>query len=221
MIMCRGIVSDELTSACFSRGPAAGPRVHHHHHRLWPALLLHQLRAGGGGAALLRRGLPGPGPLHGGRLPGPGARGRPADIQPLPGLPGPLSGPPLPWLGPRIRSGQSNIPRISQLWLGLSLRHTSELVCFCPHYSCLWSDSLNGALCGLSVMTRPLSPGHHGQANIWGILHFTLILSVNSSPGWTFPPPGQMTRRALILSRILCIDQHFGNIVIVCSCLFS
>ena len=48
--------------------------------------------------------------------------------------------------------------------------------------------SLNGALCRLSgydtvTIPRP-SPG---QRNIWGILHFTLILSVNSTPGRPFP----------------------------------
>ena len=48
--------------------------------------------------------------------------------------------------------------------------------------------SLNGALCRLSgydtvTITQP-SPG---QSNIWGILHFTLILSVNSTPGRPFP----------------------------------
>ena len=177
---------------CFSGGPAPGAWVHHHNHRLWPAQLLQQLR--GRGEAVrgpgVAGGIQGPGSLHRARIPGP-RPGRP-DIQPLPGLPGPLSGPPLPRLGPGLRSGQ-----MSQVTICCSLQLRGNgclmLLMFAPSM-CI---SLNGALCGLSgydivTITRP-SPG---QWNIWGILHFTLILSVNSTPGRPFPPQVKWQRGA-------------------------
>ena len=115
---------------CFSGGPPPGPRVHHHHHRLWPAQLLQQLR--GGGEAVRGPGdcgglqvrmnifqriikwnktlLQGPGPLWGAGIPGEGRRPEwGSDLQPLPRVPGPLSGPALPRLWPGVRPGQSHV----------------------------------------------------------------------------------------------------------------
>ena len=179
---------------CFSGGPAPGTRVHHHHHWLWPTQLLQQLRGWGEavrgpGAA---GGIQGPGPVHWARIPGPGP-GRP-DIQPLPGLPGPLSGPPLPRLGPRVRPGQMS--QHVTICCSLQLRGNGcllMLLMFGPSM-CI---SLNGALCGLSGYdTVTIAQPSPGQWNIWGILHFTLILSVNSTPGRPFPPQVKWQRGA-------------------------
>lgn len=100
------------------------------------------------------------------------------------------------------------------------LLFTTRGVCLLLMFDPSMCISLNGALWRLSgydtvTITRP-SPG---QRNIWGILHFTLILSVNSTPGRPFPLqvkwqrgaqnsiPSRycFTKNAAITTQLLCL----------------